>query len=85
MHPSADPLELLDHEPPTRRCLQRHLELPAAKRREERSHPATVCRRDPAPGDLTGLGIEPLDSDLRSMLVTSHYDRHLGASSRSTV
>ena len=36
MHLGADPLELLDHEPPARRRLQRDLETLASKRAKNR-------------------------------------------------
>ena len=60
------------------RRLQRDLELLATKALTEPPHPSTVRRRDPRPRDLARVGIDPLRGDLRSMLIKSHYDRHLG-------
>ena len=47
MHPRADRAQLLDHEPPARRRLQRDLELTATKARKEATHALTVRRSDP--------------------------------------
>jgi hypothetical protein len=85
MDARADRAELLDDEPPARRRLQRHLKLLAAKARGEPSHARAIGRRDAAARDLAGRGVDPLGGDLRSMLIQSHYDRHSGASSSSTV
>jgi hypothetical protein len=63
---SADPAQLLDHEPPARRRLQRDLELLAAEALEEPLHPGTVRRRHASAPHLAGLGIDPLAGDLRS-------------------
>jgi hypothetical protein len=69
MHHSTHPTQLLDHEPPPRRRLQRHLELLAAEAAQELAHAHTVRRRySPAP-HLARPGIEPVSGDLRSMLV----------------
>jgi hypothetical protein len=35
-----------------------------------------VRGRDPRSRDLTGLGVDPLRGDLRSMLIQTHHDRH---------
>ena len=66
------PLELLDHEPPARRRLQRDLELLASEARQEPAHTDAVGRCDPRPRDLAGRGVDPVGGDLRSMLVKSH-------------
>jgi hypothetical protein len=42
MHPRTDRRELLDHEPPTRRRLQRHLELQIAEALGEPPHPGAM-------------------------------------------
>jgi hypothetical protein len=52
MHPGAHRPQLLDHEPPTSRSLQRHLELPAGEPLKEAAHRLPVRRRYPPPGDL---------------------------------
>src|ERR1019366_4146110 len=77
MHPSVDATQL-NNEPPARRRLKRDLELLAREPGEKPSHALTVRRRDTSPADLTRLGIDPLGRDLRSVLIQSHYDRHLG-------
>jgi len=76
MHPGANPPQLLDHEPPARRRLQRHLELPATEPCQELPHARTVRRHDPTTRYLTRLDIDPLGSDLRPMLIQAHHDRH---------
>jgi hypothetical protein len=78
MHPGADRAQLLDHEPPARRRLQRHLQLAAAEALQEPPHRLAVRRRHPRPTHLTGLGVEPLGRDLPSMLIKSHYDHPTG-------
>ena len=72
VHPRADAVELLDHEPPARRRFQRHLELLPAEAAKEPAHAGAVRRRHPRPRDLAGRRIDPLRGDLRSMLVKSH-------------
>jgi len=78
MHAGADPAQLLDHESPAGRRLQRDLQPPAAEALEEPPHPGTVRRRHAPAPHLAGLGIDPLTGDLRSMLIKSHYDAHQG-------
>ena len=78
MHARADPAQLLDHEPPAGRCLQRHLQLRGAETRQEPAHGRTIRRRHPCALHLAGLSIDPLAGDLSSMLVKSHYDAHSG-------
>jgi hypothetical protein len=78
MHPRADALELLDDEPPAGRRLQRDLELLADEALQEPADPRAVGRRHASPGYLSRLGIQPLGRDLRSVLVSAHYDRHSG-------
>jgi hypothetical protein len=78
MHHRADAPELLDHEPPARRRLQRDLKLPAAETRQPLPHPNAVRRHHARALHLTGLGVDPLAGDLSSMLVKSHYDAHSG-------
>jgi hypothetical protein len=78
MNVRPDRRELLDHEPPARRGLQRHLEFHVAEALGEPPHPNAMRRRNALTRDLTGRGVDPLGSDLRSMLIQSHYDRHRG-------
>lgn len=85
MHPRANATQLLAHEAPARRRLQRHLELQARESLQEPPHPFTVRRRHPRPADLPGHRVDPLRRDLCSVLIQSHYDRHQGASSSSMV
>jgi hypothetical protein len=63
MHIGADPPRLLDHEPPARRGLQRHLEILTRKPPEERPDPFAVRRRDPRAGDLPRDRVDPLRGD----------------------
>ena len=76
MHPGAHRPQLLDHEPPPGRRLQRHFELLATKPRQEPTDGLPMRRRDPRPGDLARVGVDPLRGDLRTMLIQSHHDRH---------
>ena len=76
MRLGADRGQLLDHEPPAGRGLQRDLELLAGKARQEPSHAIAIGRHHPRARDLTGLGIQPLRSDLRPVLIQTHHDRH---------
>jgi hypothetical protein len=78
VHAGADPPQLLDHKPPARRRLQRHLQLGSAKATQKPPHRLAMRRRHPRPADLAGLGVDPLGADLPSMLVKTHYDRHTG-------
>jgi hypothetical protein len=78
MRPAADRPDLLDHEAPTRRRLQRDVQIRAPEPVQESSHRLAMRRRDPRPAHLAGRGIDPLGGDLPSMLVKSHYDRHTG-------
>lgn len=85
MHNGSDPVQLLDHEPPARGRLQRDLQLLAGKSRQEPAHARPVGRRHARSGHFAGGGVQPIASDLRAMLIESHYDRQLGASSCSMV
>ena len=81
VHLSADPLELLDHEPPARRRFQRDLETLVGEPVKERADRITICRRDPLPRQLTRGRLDPLGRDLRTMLIEPHHDRHQTTSS----
>ena len=83
MRPRAHRPQLLDHEPPARRGLQRHLERLDREPRQEAAHPLPIRWRDSRARDLTRLSVEPLRGDLRPMLIQSHHDRH-DVSSRRT-
>jgi hypothetical protein len=85
MHLGADRTQLLDDEPPAGRRLKRDLQPPTGEPRQERADLVTVGRRDARPADLAAVGVQPVGGDLRPMLIESHYDRHYGASSSSTV
>src|SRR5881398_3443110 len=78
MHARANSLQLLHDEAPPRRGLQRHLKLMVFKPRREPAHALAMRRGDPRAGDLAYHRVDPLRSDLCSVLVKSHYDRHLG-------
>jgi hypothetical protein len=81
----AHRMQLLNNEAPARRRLQRHLERLAGKALDEPAHVAAQRGRDPRPAELAGVGVDPLGRDLGTVLIESHYDRHHGASSTSTV
>jgi hypothetical protein len=85
MHLGADRPQLLDHEPPARRRLQRRLDLPSREARHQPADVVAVGRRHAGPTDLAGLGVEPLGRDLRTVPIESHYDRHHEASSSPKV
>jgi len=76
MHNRPDAAQLLDHEPPAGRRLQRYLQLPAAKTRKELPHRRAIRRHHTGALHLAGLCVDPLAGDLSSMLVKSHYDAH---------
>src|ERR687895_276836 len=78
MHHRSHSPQLLHHEPPAGRRLQRHLELLAAEALNEPPHPGAMRRRDAGSRQLAGRRVDPLRRDLRSMLIESHYDRHSG-------
>ena len=78
VHLGADAIELLDHEAPARRRLQGDLELSVTEAFEEAAHSGSMSRRDALARDLPSRGVDPLDSDLLSVLIKSHYDRQLG-------
>jgi hypothetical protein len=48
MSVSADPLQFLDHEPPTGCCFQRNFEVAAVKPGQEPADSGAISRRDPA-------------------------------------
>ena len=53
------------------------LELLTTEPLTEPPHASPMRRRDPRAHHLTGLGVQPLRSDLRSVLIKPHHDRHL--------
>jgi hypothetical protein len=75
MRPGTDRLQLLDHEPPARRRLQRHLEPPATEAAQELPHALATCRHHARPADLAGGRVDPLGRDLRPVLIDAHHDR----------
>ena len=76
VHLGADPLELLDQEPPARRRLQRNLEPLAPEPSQELPDPGAIRRRDPRARDLARDRVDPLRRDLRTMLIDPHHQRH---------
>ena len=83
MHLSTDPLELLHHEPPADRRLQRDLKTGPTKRVQERADTGPVCRHDPRARDLTGDRVDPLRCDLRPVLIQAHHHRHAATPSHN--
>jgi len=73
MHIGADPLELLDHEPPARCRLQRYLEILTGEPGQELADPIAVRRRDPCARDLTGDRVDPFCGDLCAVLIQTHH------------
>src|SRR3954467_7632734 len=78
MHPRADLPQLPDHEPPPPRGPHRPPQLLPAKAAENPPYVRAMSRREPRPRDLAGRRIDPLGSDLRSMLIQSPHDRNPG-------
>src|SRR5439155_1330476 len=72
----AGPLDLLDHEPPAGRALERELSLTAGELRQPGTHLGPRRRRDPTTPHLTRLAVERLVGDLPSMHIQRHYDFH---------
>ena len=83
MHPSATP-PLLNDKPPTRRRLERDLELLTRGTAKKATHALPVRRRQQRPADFTSDRVDPLRRDLRSMLINP-ITIVIGASSRSKV
>jgi len=76
--PAPTRRSFLNDEAPTRRRLQRDLEILAGEPAKEAAHPLAVSRSDTRSTDLSGHAVKPLRRDLCSVLVESHYDRHRG-------
>jgi len=76
MHLRGDLAELLDHEPPPCRRLQRNLELLVVKARQEPADAGAIGRCHPPARHLTGRRVDPLRGDLHPMLIKTHHDRH---------
>jgi hypothetical protein len=76
VHLGADRLELLDHEAPAGRRLQRRLDLPAVPAPQPAAEAEPVGGPDAAPAHLTAGGVERVERDLLPMLVKRHYDPH---------
>jgi hypothetical protein len=76
VHLRADTVELLDHEPPARRRLQRDLQTLALERHQKRPNPGAIRRCDARTEDLAGHRVDPLRRDLRTMLIHAHHERH---------
>jgi hypothetical protein len=84
VHLGADPVELLDHEPPARRRLQRHLETIVDEPAEKHANRVAIGWRDPGARDLAGDRVDPLGRDLRPVLIQTHHDRHQTTSSTAS-
>src|SRR5215211_5015068 len=78
VHLGADAEQLLDHEPPAGRGLERGLDPLALEPTQEVAEALTLRRPDPAPPKLARRRVERIPGDLLSMPVKSHYDRHRG-------
>jgi hypothetical protein len=76
MGPLAGTLDLLDHEPPAGRPLDRKLGLTARELSQPGTHLGQRRRRDPAAAQLTGPAVKRLEGDLISMHIQRHYDPH---------
>jgi hypothetical protein len=85
MHSAANPAQLLDYEPPARRCLKRNLEFLAAETRQELPYRTAIRRRHARPPHLTGLSVDPLAGDLSFDAGQVPLRCSQGASSSSTV
>jgi hypothetical protein len=78
MHLGPDPPQLLDHEAPAGRRLERRLDLFALEAAEPAAEAEPVGGADTTPVHLTRRRVERVERDLLSMLVKCHYDRHRG-------
>jgi hypothetical protein len=76
MRLGTDRAQLLDHEPPARRGLQRDLELLTGKPRQEPPDTDTIGRHHTRARHLASLSVQPLRGDLRTVLIQTHHDRH---------
>jgi hypothetical protein len=72
----AGPLDLLDHEPPTGRPVEREVGLTAGELFQPRAHLGPRRRRDPTAPHLTRITVERLVGDLVSMHIQRHYHPH---------
>jgi hypothetical protein len=75
MHLGAARAQLLGHEPPARRRLERRLDRKTAEAAQEPAHMLPVRGRDPRPADLAGGRVDPLGRDLRPVLIEPNHDR----------
>src|SRR5918996_4230850 len=76
MRPQPGGLQLLDHEPPAGRPLQRELRLARGEPRTPLPDSRTRHRTDPPIAHLAALQIERLRRDLTAMNIKSTYDLH---------
>ena len=74
MHSRPRRPQLLDQESPAGRRLGRDLQLLAGELRQKPPDAGPIGRSHPRTADLTSLKLDPLRSDLRSMLVYAHHD-----------
>jgi hypothetical protein len=78
MHPRPHGPQLLDHEPPAGRRLQRRLALRALPAAKPAAETEPLGRPDPPPPHLARSGTERVKRDLLSMLAKGHHDPHKG-------
>src|SRR5215211_2291417 len=70
-------LDLLDHEPPAGRALEREVDLiDTVEARKPRAHRLTSRRADPAAGDLASTDLDGQIGDLAAMNIKRAYDPH---------
>jgi hypothetical protein len=74
----ADRLQLLNDKAPAGRRFQSNLKFAARETAQELPHAFAVRGHHPRAADLAAVAVQPLRGDLRSMLIKSHHDRHLG-------
>jgi len=76
--PGARPPQLLDHEPPPGRRLQRNRQPRRIHRAEPAPQTSARGRHHPAGPQLTRYVIDQIEGDLVAMHIEPAYDRHLG-------
>jgi hypothetical protein len=65
-----------DYEPPPGAPLHRQVRLPAGELRQPTAENLPVRRRDPAPQQLTGIGVQHIERDLLPVQIQPTYDQH---------
>jgi hypothetical protein len=72
----AGALDLLDHEPPAGRPLDRNLDRVTGELRQPRAQLRPRRWRDPTATQLTRLLVKRFERDLASMHIQRYYDPH---------